>query len=1163
MKTGKTIRKNSLILARKLLVILLAFSVLLPNIFIYQTPVSAQEIAPESGEENRPFAVTEKSETELSVDVWVSDQDSNNLETQESGSQISSHTDIKIVTSEEEIATDENKLDITNEDGITRGGSGSGAGSNFDNKETGSSGDATSEGTGSSYTINVCFMIADQFGNIATSAVGLPANTGFRLGLSETKIFNGAGHPDSVGIAEIDVDNFSPNQSIILNGVNDAECKTFFVSDFSPSKPVYYSTEELLGNWEDIQPWLTEDGLNGYFFPKYNDQFTVTVESLDDFFAYTPELFDTDPSNDSQRNDNSDGLITMKPNRPVRTLVVLNTYRAEAVTGSIRVCKMIADQFGNIATSSASLPVGGFRVDLYNSKTFNTPNLIGWAYFDAPTFSPNASLILNGVNDAECETFSGLSLNGNFSRPFFYGQEYLYGDWEDIEPWLVDGAFLPKYNDQFNQQVNGLNDFYSYTPQLFDNDPTNDDERNHNSDGQITLREDRLNRTLVILNRYRATAISPNPVNTPPTITLIGDNPLTIVRGNSFTDPGATAFDAEDGDLTSQIVSSGNVDINTLGSYTRHYSVTDSGGLSASTTRTVNVVPGGGGGNPTGSLKVCKMIADSNGQIATSSAGLPGGTFNIYLATTKNFGASIFGTANFNASNFTPNQSIILGQNDAQCITFSDLTLNSNGSFDVFYSEELVTGTETNGNPWANFVPLYNDQHGVIVMSLSDFFQYSPELFDNDPSNDSQRNLNSDGYITLETGRASRTLVVLNRYPATATPINTPPTITLIGNNPMTVILGNTFNDPGATAFDAEDGDLTHAIVTTGSVNTNALGSYMREYSVTDSGGLSATTSRIVNVVEPNNPGGGGGGGGRRSSSGGMITPTPQACSYLEDFLRRDWNNDPIEMLKLQLFLRNFEGFSNLEATAVFDDPTFVAVSEFQVRYFGDILEPWGHTGPTGFVYILTKKKINEIYCNTIYPLTQAENQEIAEFRALLESLRTSSDIPGVLRQIEELDLGNLIGEETSTSTIANIFPPLPTGQENVLEKSEQNGLRRLAAAVFSVPSDIGELVQSLYLVLIALVSVYLVTEIILGLTDKNKVDPAKFRVRRYGSYAALLIAASLISSWFEAYSIIVPLIILAVISGALAIMSIPRPSKPVKTGETIELPPPNDNNSN
>lgn len=72
-----------------------------------------------------------------------------------------------------------------------------------------------------------------------------------------------------------------------------------------------------------------------------------------------------------------------------------------------------------------------------------------------------------------------------------------------------------------------------------------------------------------------------SPTSHAPVITLYGDNPMTLNVGDIFTDPGAMASDAEDGDITSQIVETGTVDTTTAGTYTRHYNVTDSQGLSA------------------------------------------------------------------------------------------------------------------------------------------------------------------------------------------------------------------------------------------------------------------------------------------------------------------------------------------------------------------------------------------------------------------------------------------------------------------------------------------------------------------------------------------------------------------------------------------------------
>ena len=78
---------------------------------------------------------------------------------------------------------------------------------------------------------------------------------------------------------------------------------------------------------------------------------------------------------------------------------------------------------------------------------------------------------------------------------------------------------------------------------------------------------------------------------TAPVITLIGDTNEEITQGEAWIDPGATAFDDVDGDITGSIQVTGNIDSNTLGVQTLTYSVDDAAGNSATPVqRTVTVV---------------------------------------------------------------------------------------------------------------------------------------------------------------------------------------------------------------------------------------------------------------------------------------------------------------------------------------------------------------------------------------------------------------------------------------------------------------------------------------------------------------------------------------------------------------------------------------------
>ena len=80
----------------------------------------------------------------------------------------------------------------------------------------------------------------------------------------------------------------------------------------------------------------------------------------------------------------------------------------------------------------------------------------------------------------------------------------------------------------------------------------------------------------------------------------------------------------------------------------------------------------------------------------------------------------------------------------------------------------------------------------------------------------------------------------------------TAPVITLTGDNPVTIELGDTYTDEGATATD-ESGDIT--VTTSGTVDTSIVGSYTVTYTATDSSGNEATAVvRTVNVVDTTAP---------------------------------------------------------------------------------------------------------------------------------------------------------------------------------------------------------------------------------------------------------------------------------------------------------------------
>ena len=76
------------------------------------------------------------------------------------------------------------------------------------------------------------------------------------------------------------------------------------------------------------------------------------------------------------------------------------------------------------------------------------------------------------------------------------------------------------------------------------------------------------------------------------------------------------------------------------------------------------------------------------------------------------------------------------------------------------------------------------------------------------------------------------------------------PSLTLNGNSEITIEVGSTYSDAGATAEDNIDGDLTESITTTNNVDTSAVGTYKVTYSITDSSANTTQITRQVNVVD-------------------------------------------------------------------------------------------------------------------------------------------------------------------------------------------------------------------------------------------------------------------------------------------------------------------------
>ncbi len=324
--------------------------------------------------------------------------------------------------------------------------------------------------------------------------------------------------------------------------------------------------------------------------------------------------------------------------------------------------------------------------------------------------------------------------------------------------------------------------------------------------------------------------------STPPVITLLGDASITHEAGSSYVDPGATASDDVDGDLTAQIVVTGSVDANAPGSYTLYYDVSDASGNAAiQVSRAVNVVDSTPPviallGEPAVSHEAGNPYSDAG---ATASDSFDGDlTGSIVVTNPVNVSVPGSYTVSYNVS-------------DAAGNAAAEVTRTVNVQ-DTIAPVIILLGDATvaheAGTPYADAGAAASDSldgdltsavvvGGSVDVNVPDSYTVTYNVSDT-AGNDAVQ--------------VTRTVNVLD---------TTAPVITLLGNANITHEAGTPYTDAGATAADSLDGDLTSAIATSGSVDVNVPGSYTVAYNVSDAAGnAAAQVTRTVNVVDTTAP---------------------------------------------------------------------------------------------------------------------------------------------------------------------------------------------------------------------------------------------------------------------------------------------------------------------
>ena len=299
---------------------------------------------------------------------------------------------------------------------------------------------------------------------------------------------------------------------------------------------------------------------------------------------------------------------------------------------------------------------------------------------------------------------------------------------------------------------------------------------------------------------------------TSPVITISGDNLLTISKGDTYTDAG-TVFNT---DIVGTVITTNSVNPNAVGIYNVIYTAFDAVGNKGTATRIVIVndntppvitITGASGLTIERYSTYSDPGANSNGgekvytdnQVKTSIAN----TYNVIYTATDAAGNT--GTAT---------RTVTVQDTTAPVITLNGLTtVTIEKGTDYTDSGATADGTET-----------VNKTTDTVNSALAGTYNVIYTATD----------------VSGNTGTATRTVIVAD---------TTSPVITISGDNLLTISKGDTYTDAG-TVFNT---DIVGTVITTNSVNPNAVGIYNVIYTAFDAVGNKGTATRIV-IVNDNTP---------------------------------------------------------------------------------------------------------------------------------------------------------------------------------------------------------------------------------------------------------------------------------------------------------------------
>ncbi|MFA5603839.1 MAG: immunoglobulin-like domain-containing protein, partial [Bacilli bacterium] len=321
-----------------------------------------------------------------------------------------------------------------------------------------------------------------------------------------------------------------------------------------------------------------------------------------------------------------------------------------------------------------------------------------------------------------------------------------------------------------------------------------------------------------------------NVFSPPPVITLVGDEFVKLYKNSVYEELGATALDEIDGDLTSDIKISGNVNPTKKGTNKIKYEVTNSFGVTGYKYRTIEVT------EPTVTIELLgnnpyemyvKEKYSEPGFIATHE--LLGDVKNrIHINSTVN--PNIAGKYTIEYIYDDPDlEKAVIEKRIVEVVAPKvTLTLNGDDPLEMYVNET------------------YNELGAVAIDEIDGDISHLIEI--------------TSDVIPGIVGNYTVEYKLISNYGAEEAitrrvNVVAPEVIlTLNGNELIEIFVGDKYQELGAKAIDDVDGDISHLIKVTGNLNTNIVGEYQLEYVVISNYGVEKSVIRQVNVLEQSGP---------------------------------------------------------------------------------------------------------------------------------------------------------------------------------------------------------------------------------------------------------------------------------------------------------------------